>query len=310
MDDPSVGSLMAEKSGIFKLLDATHADQDLVRPALYAVAVPIGHIWDLSLRAFHTLRDCDLIFAEDSRKAGLLLAKLGIHQKRLVPLHDHNESAMADSWPQRLQTEHLAAVVMSDAGTPCMSDPGFKLFRAAHAIGLTCKPIPGPAAAMALLSVAGIATDRFCFVGFLPNKASKRQAEVEGWLQWAGITVVFFETANRVEKSLRLLADMLPQARISFGRELTKVYEEVRTFDTVADCWQFFLQGRLTLKGEFVWAVEIPEATCSLDGFDDAVKQAFRQGYTSKEILQEWLAKGAKKNQIYPKILELKKDLE
>lgn len=282
---------------------------EVERPCLYSVGVPIGNVLDLSFRAYLVLSQVDVIFAEDTRKAGILLSKMGVSGKKLVALHDHNENALSKSWPAQLLKDSMAAALITDAGTPCISDPGFRLFRSAHEVGLLCRPVPGPAASVTLLSAAGIATDRFCFVGFVPNKEGKRRKEISEWLNLEGYTIVFFESASRVLKTLSVLSELAPNARLAFGRELTKTYEEIKSFGTATECKQYFEGTEATLKGEFVWALEVPKKNLTMDtvsNIDEQIQNDLEMGLSSKEILAKWIKQGLKKNEVYPKILQIK----
>lgn len=189
------------------------------------VATPIGNLGDLAPRAREALASADVIAAEDTRRTGQLLAAIGV-QRPLLSLHSHNEHERADGLVARLaRGEHV--VLVSDAGTPLLSDPGYELLRRALAAGHAVHAIPGPTAIAAALSVAGLATDRFCFEGFLPARAGERVARLEA-LRREPRTMVLFETPHRIAESLgdcaRVLGDERPAA---LARELTKVYETV-----------------------------------------------------------------------------------
>ena len=161
---------------------------------LYVVATPIGNLEDLSPRARQTLADVDLIAAEDTRHTGRLLLHFGI-KTRLLALHDHNEADRAGTVIDALRSGQSVALV-SDAGTPLISDPGYRVVQAAHKAGIRVSPVPGPSALAAALSVAGLPTDRFCFEGFLP---SKQKASLDRMAGLAGEprTLVFYETVHR-----------------------------------------------------------------------------------------------------------------
>lgn len=222
-------------------------------PTLYVVATPIGNLADLSPRAQEVLRSVAAICAEDTRRSGQLLSHFGIQQP-LVALHEHNEDALAQRLVSRLQAGESLALV-SDAGTPLVSDPGFRLVRAARAAGIKVSPVPGACAAIAALSVAGLPSDRFTFEGFLPAKASARREQLQR-LAGETRTLVFYESSHRIAESL---ADM----RAAFGddrpavlaRELTKLFE------TVLDGTLAELQAKVDAddnqrKGEFVVMVQ------------------------------------------------------
>jgi 16S rRNA (cytidine1402-2'-O)-methyltransferase len=189
------------------------------------VATPIGNIGDLSPRAMETLRAADLVLAEDTRHTATLLAACGI-SRPLLSLHDHNESGRVATLLARLRRGEVLALV-SDAGTPLLSDPGFVLVRAVAAAGLEVRTIPGPSAVTAALAVAGLPTDRFVFEGFLPTRSGERQA-VLARLSAEARTLVLFEAPHRIGKTLQQLAVAFgPERAAVVARELTKMYETV-----------------------------------------------------------------------------------
>ncbi|MGS1128144.1 16S rRNA (cytidine(1402)-2'-O)-methyltransferase [Rhodanobacter sp. UC4437_H4] len=192
---------------------------------LWVVATPIGHRDDLSARAIETLRAVALIAAEDTRHSRPLLLHHGIATP-LVALHDHNEREVVDALVARLQGGESVALI-SDAGTPLISDPGFRLVRAARAAGIRCAPIPGACAAIAALSVAGLPSDRFVFEGFLPAKAAARRSRLQE-LAGESRTIIFYESSHRVAESLADMRDVFGAEREAvLARELTKMFETV-----------------------------------------------------------------------------------
>ncbi|HUH00198.1 MAG TPA: 16S rRNA (cytidine(1402)-2'-O)-methyltransferase [Gammaproteobacteria bacterium] len=192
---------------------------------LWIVATPIGNLEDLSPRAQRILGEVDLVACEDTRHSGRLLAAFGL-KARLASLHEHNEEREVPGLVARLQAGTSIALV-SDAGTPLLSDPGFRLVRAAAAAGLEVSPVPGPSALLAALSVAGLPTDRFSFEGFLPARAAGRKARLRE-LAADARTLVFFEAGNRVAALLGDAAEALGEGRAaSVARELTKLHETV-----------------------------------------------------------------------------------
>jgi 16S rRNA (cytidine1402-2'-O)-methyltransferase len=192
---------------------------------LYIVATPIGNLADLSPRASEVLGQCALIAAEDTRRTGALLQRVGINV-RLVSLHEHNEAAQTSRLLELLDSGQDLAVV-SDAGTPLISDPGLRLVAAAAAQGIVVTPVPGPSAVTAALSVSGLATDRFVFEGFLPRRAGKRRtrlAELAGETR----TLVFFEAVHRIREAIAdMCAAFGPSRRAVVARELTKLHEQI-----------------------------------------------------------------------------------
>ncbi|GHA85185.1 ribosomal RNA small subunit methyltransferase I [Lysobacter bugurensis] len=220
---------------------------------LHVVATPIGHLGDLSPRARETLAGVDAICAEDTRHTRQLLAHFGI-ERPLVALHQHNESAQSAQLVARLQAGESLALV-SDAGTPLISDPGFRLVRAAREADIRVSPVPGACAAIAAMSVAGIASDRFTFEGFLPAKTGARRERLAR-LASESRTLVFYEAAHRIQETLDDCAAAFGGERhAALGRELTKLFE------TVLDGPLDRLRDRVAAdpnqrRGEFVLIVE------------------------------------------------------
>ncbi|MET3929050.1 16S rRNA (cytidine(1402)-2'-O)-methyltransferase [Lysobacter soli] len=220
---------------------------------LHVVATPIGNLGDLSARALETLKTVDAICAEDTRHTRQLLSHFGL-ERPLIALHEHNEDAQAAQLVARLQSGESFALV-SDAGTPLVSDPGFRLVRAARAAGLRVSPVPGACAAIAALSVAGMPSDRFVFEGFLPAKASARRERLSR-LTGEVRTLIFYESAHRIEESLDdLVAAFGERRRGTIARELTKLFETVLD-GTLADLRQRVGADANQRKGEFVLIVE------------------------------------------------------
>jgi 16S rRNA (cytidine1402-2'-O)-methyltransferase len=187
------------------------------------VATPIGNLEDFSPRAQRILGEADLVVCEDTRHSGRLLAAFGI-KARLAALHEHNEERQVPGLLARLEAGESIALV-SDAGTPLISDPGFRLVRAAAALNCTIRPVPGPSALLAALSVAGLPTDRFCFEGFLPARDKARRDRLSA-LASETRTIVLFEAGNRLVSLLRDAADVLgPERAAAVARELTKLHE-------------------------------------------------------------------------------------
>jgi 16S rRNA (cytidine1402-2'-O)-methyltransferase len=190
---------------------------------LYVVATPIGNLGDLSPRACAVLSDCALVAAEDTRHTGVLLKHFGIHTPQLS-LHDHNEQHRASDIIERLRQGDSVALV-SDAGTPAISDPGFELVRAVAAAGFEIISIPGPCAAIAALSIGALPTDRFCFEGFLPARGAARRKRLQS-LATEGRTVVLYEAPHRVRETLEDCAAVFGSDRHgAVAREITKLHE-------------------------------------------------------------------------------------
>ena len=216
---------------------------------LFVVATPIGNLQDMSARAAEVLATVHLIAAEDTRHSKRLLAHFGVGT-RLIALHDHNEKEMAERLLRQLAGGDDVALI-SDAGTPLISDPGYRLVRAAHAAGISVVPVPGPSALTAALSVAGLPTDRFRFEGFLPAKQVARRQRLDA-LAGETITLVFYESSHRIIDSLQDMAACLGDERPAVvARELTKLYETVLC-GTLAELHAHISGDPQQQKGEFV----------------------------------------------------------
>lgn len=275
---------------------------------LYIVATPIGNLDDLSNRAVHVLSRVDVVAAEDTRHSGRLLQHLGL-SKRLIALHDHNERDRAEGLLRELEAGRSVALI-SDAGTPLISDPGYVLVREARNRGLQVSPIPGPCALVTALSAAGLPTDRFLFVGFLPAKRTGRRAALEK-LARETATLVFYESPHRILDTVADIAAMLGEGReLVLGRELTKTFETFYS-GTVQEVLDVLSADPHGSKGEFV--VMIHGADQALD--DDA-PGALDVDRLIKLLLAELPVKkvaklaaelsGRPKNELYQRALELK----
>ena len=222
---------------------------------LFVVATPIGNHEDITARALRVQREVALIAAEDTRRTAHLLTRYGITTKT-TSLHEHNEHGKTASLIARLQAGDSIAIV-SDAGTPTISDPGVHFIAQARAEGIRIEPIPGPSALIAALSVAGVRTDAFTFLGFPPIRSNDRKTWFEN-LAAAGRTVVFYEAPHRVSRTLRELRDRIGDANIFIARELTKSYE------TLVKCHiseaEVLMAGQ---PGEFTIVVEIGQTPYS-----------------------------------------------
>ncbi|MCC6505664.1 MAG: Ribosomal RNA small subunit methyltransferase I [Alphaproteobacteria bacterium ADurb.BinA280] len=226
---------------------------NLASGCLYVVATPIGHLDDLSPRALKVLAEVDVIAAEDTRHTQQLLAAKGL-RRPLLALHDHNEAQQIVHVLARLADGEQVALV-SDAGTPLISDPGYRLVRAAREAGVKVSPIPGACAAIAALSVAGIASDRFVFEGFLPPKASARRERL-AVLQGETRTLLFYESSHRIEESLEDMISVLGAQRGAvLARELTKLFETVLS-GTLDELRMQLASDANQRKGEFVVIVQ------------------------------------------------------
>ncbi|SMB80804.1 16S rRNA (cytidine1402-2'-O)-methyltransferase [Pasteurella testudinis DSM 23072] len=236
---------------------------------LYIVATPIGNLQDISQRALAILATVDRIAAEDTRHSGVLLSHYGI-KKPLFALHDHNEQQKAELLVARLrQGENIALI--SDAGTPLISDPGFHLVRHCRQAGIKVVPIPGACAAITALCAAGIASDRFCFEGFLPAKSKARRDKFEG-LKNEERTLIFYESTHRILDSLQDMQTVWGGERyLVLARELTKTWETIHG-DALDNLLHWLQQDSNRTKGEMVLIVEGQSAVEESEFSADAVK--------------------------------------
>ena len=195
----------------------------LTTSTLYLVATPIGNLEDITLRALRTLRQCDLVAAEDTRRTGQLLKHFGI-SKPLISYFQFNEARRAEEILERLKCGEKIALV-TDAGSPGISDPGERVVRAALAAGFRVESVPGPCALVAALTSSGLPSNEFHFIGFLPHKSGQRRKELEKLKAIPG-TIIFYESPFRVVKLLADLADLFPSRQVAMARELTKKFEE------------------------------------------------------------------------------------
>jgi 16S rRNA (cytidine1402-2'-O)-methyltransferase len=272
---------------------------------LYVVATPIGHLQDITLRALAVLGAVELIAAEDTRKTAQLLAHHGIATPR-VSYHDHNETRRTPELLERLRRGASIALV-SNAGTPGISDPGFRLISAAAAEGIRVVPIPGPSAAAAALSVSGLPTDAFVFAGFLSKKAGKRLSQIKALASEAR-TVILYESPRRIRTLVAELHQALGDRHAVLAREITKIHEEfIRgRLSTV----QAALAGRAEIKGECTLILAGAEARPSLpqDLLREELRRALAAAPRSLSELARELAQrhGLPKKAVYAEAIKIK----
>ena len=280
-------------------LAANHGD---LAAGLYILATPIGNAADISLRALETLQACDVIAAEDTRVTAKLLAIHGI-SKPLIPYNDHNGPQMRPKILGRLERGERV-VLVSDAGTPLVSDPGYKLVREAIAAGASVIALPGPSAVLTALTLSGLPSDRFLFAGFLSAKPGERKTVLE---ECKGIqaTLIFFESAQRLAESLTAMAQVLGDRPAVMARELTKLHEEVRRGRLMELAIHYEKAG--APKGEVTLLVAPPqESAPDIAKIDAALRAAlvFMPVKAAADLIAG-LTDGSRK-QIYARALELK----
>jgi len=270
---------------------------------LYIVATPIGNLEDITLRAIRVLKEVSLIAAEDTRQTKKLLNHYGITTP-VTSYHEHNEKDKAPYITGRLLGGESVALV-SDAGTPGISDPGYRLTRAAVEAGIKVVAIPGPSALVSVLSVSGFAIDRFTFMGFVPHGGAARKKFVLG-MKVPDHTFVMYESPRRFRDTLDAIIELLGDVEVVVGRELTKVYEEV-------------IRGRASeirqalevkeLKGEIAFVVRTGELASS-ESFEDELKRLLAEGFHLKDAVKAVAAEfSLPKSDVYREALRIKEDI-
>lgn len=247
---------------------------------LSIVATPIGNLEDMTFRAVRTLKEVDLIAAEDTRHSRKLLAHFGI-TTRLTSYYDHNQALKGEQIIAALLQDKQVALI-SDAGTPCISDPGYQLVRDALAAGIRVVPIPGACAAVAALAMAGLPTDSFTFAGFPPNKEGKRRGFLASLASAHG-TVVLYEAPHRVAATLADIAAVLGERQVVVARELTKLYEEA-LHGTAGQVRELVQDGRE--RGEVVILIAPADEQSQISAGplpEEQLQQALKQGHSVKE---------------------------
>ena len=272
-----------------------------LEPGLYIVATPIGNLSDLSPRAAEILSRADLVAVEDSRVTAKLLQHIGV-KRPMLPYHDHNADRVRPGLIERMRGEAVALV--SDAGTPLISDPGYKLVRDARAAGIAVTTIPGPSAVIAALTLAGLPTDRFAFFGFLPAKAGARAAAIAEAASFRG-TLAFYESGPRLAASLAALRDGLGDRDAAVAREISKRFEEcvTGTLDTLAGRY-----AEAPPKGEIVMVVAPPgEAEAAGEGeIDDALREALQRLSPSRAAAEVAMRLALPRRAVYERVQQLK----
>jgi 16S rRNA (cytidine1402-2'-O)-methyltransferase len=221
--------------------------------ALYIVATPIGNLGDISERAIEILKQVDLIAAEDTRHSSTLLQRFGINTK-VTAYHEHNEEKITQQLIQQIQDGESIALI-SDAGTPLINDPGYKLVTAAHDKNIKVVPIPGPSAIITALSVSGLPTSKFIYEGYLPAKSEARKTHLNE-LKNESRTIVFYEAPHRIVESLKIMQEIFgAERRVTVARELTKQFEQI-VRDKLSVINEKLESEEIKIKGEFVVVVE------------------------------------------------------
>jgi 16S rRNA (cytidine1402-2'-O)-methyltransferase len=270
--------------------------------ALYLVATPIGNLGDITLRALETIAAADVLACEDTRVTRVLLDRYGIRQ-RPVASHEHNATEAGPKLIAALEAGKSVALV-SDAGTPLVSDPGFRLVEQALAAGIRVVPIPGPSAVLAALTASGLPSDAFLFAGFLPVKDGQRKTRLTE-LAAVPATLIFFESPRRLADTLVAMAEVLGDRPAAIGRELTKTFEEMRT-GTLAALAAHYAEAP-TPKGEIVICVGPPRENANApEDIDRLLVSLAAEMPASKAAAEAARMTGQPKQALYRRLLELK----
>ncbi|MGH1378798.1 MAG: 16S rRNA (cytidine(1402)-2'-O)-methyltransferase [Alphaproteobacteria bacterium] len=275
-----------------------------LKSGLYVVATPIGNLRDISLRALEVLRNCDVIMCEDTRVTRKLLNAYQIKGK-LCPYNDHSDDARRQYIVDQVKGGQVVALV-SDAGMPLISDPGYKLVRDCEEGGVYVTTIPGASAPLAALQISGLPSDRFCFIGFLPHKTNARKKLLSQWCEVPG-TLIAFETAPRLLASLQDIDSALGVREVAVVREITKLYEEVRKGSPSDLCSHYEKEG--LPRGEIVLVISPPEdVEITDDEVFDMIRDALKSMRTKDAAAFVAEKVGRKKNDLYDIALQISKE--
>ena len=277
-----------------------------MKKGLYIVATPIGNLGDISARALETLNFADVIACEDTRVTKKLFSLLGISlKKNFITLHDHNEEEHAQILINLINKENKTIALVSDAGSPLISDPGYKLIRRCREQGINIFTIPGCCALICALQLSGLPTNKFMFAGFIPNK-DKARKDLFSSLQILDATLVFYETAPRILKTLTVAKDFFANREMAVVREISKIYEETIS-GSANELIDIFNQKEP--KGEIVFMIAPPSEEKIVDiDIDSILRQKLQQHPLKtavKELVEEYKLN---KNDVYSKALEIKNE--
>lgn len=286
------------------IIGAHRFEAEPVAPGLHVVATPIGNLGDITLRALSTLAAADTVLCEDTRTSGTLMARFAI-KARLQPYHEHNAKEVRPHILERLQ-QGAAIALISDAGMPLVSDPGYRLVKEAVELGIPVTACPGPSAVLTGLALSGLPTDRFLFGGFVPQKQGERKRLFEEFAKLRA-TLIFFESPHRIVDTLQDIAEAFPARPVAVTRELTKLHEEVlrgTAANVAAD-----LQSRTAVKGEITLLIGPPEeeeGAVSEEDLDAAIAAALASMPASKAASDIAKRFNLNRSDIYQRILASK----
>jgi len=291
--------------------DSKETPQTLEKSSIYIVATPIGNLGDISLRALEVLKNCDLIAAEDTRVTGKLLSLLSIKSKKLISFYDQIEQKKAKGLIEKVKEEGISLALVSDAGTPLISDPGYHLIKLAHEENIKVIPIPGASSLTSLVSASGLPSSRVLFLGFLPKKKNLIKIEMQEWKKFKS-SIVFFESAKRVVKTIEILSEIYPESQVCIGRELTKKNETIRQDNCLS--LLKWLEEDAVLKGELAVMISIPlgETETSPEILKEKIQEILSQDpdIPTREVIQRLDESQTSNKELYNLVLEEKKKLQ
>ena len=273
---------------------------------LFVVATPIGNLKDITLRALEVLKNVDIVACEDTRQTKKLLTHYGIEGKKLIPYHEHNEKRQAEKLISLL-VEGKDVALVSDSGTPCISDPGYRLVKKARESGIEVFPVPGPSAVIAALSASGFPTNAFTFLGFLPKKEKQLKEKLEEIVRHP-YTVVCYESPHRLKRTLELIAELEPGKEIGVFKEISKV-NELFLKGTAEDVLKA-LEEKDALRGEFVLLFPPEEKEKErAEDLEEMLLELRGRGFSLKDAVKEVRKlTGVSKRKIYEKALKVFKE--
>ena len=267
---------------------------------LILVSTPIGNLSDISNRAIESLNSADIIACEDTRTSAQLFSLIGVKAKKLIPYHEHNADSARPKIIAFLEQE-LTVALVSDAGTPLISDPGYRLVRECHQKNIQVTTVPGANAVLSALQLSGLPSDAFLFAGFLPNKKTARQEALQKHKN-VSATLIFFETANRLIAALEDILDVLGDREMAVVREITKKFEEVKSA-SVSELLSFYTQNGAP-KGEIVLVIDRTQQTTNIENIDELIQKTLENHSTKDTALLVSKATGLHKKEVYQKVLE------
>ncbi len=289
-------AMVWKNKGIMKI-----KGKNSISSGLYVTATPIGNLGDISIRALELLQSADLIACEDKRVSGKLLSHYDI-KKPMISYHDHNANEVMPKLIDALKAGKIIALI-SDAGTPLISDPGYKLVNACQNENIPVISLPGASAILCALTSAGMPTDNFLFCGFLPPKTVARQKEIRKF-ENIGVTLVYYESAKRLLSCLKDIKEVLGNRQVAVCRELTKLYEEIRK-DSLENLIKHY-ENSATPKGEIVLVVAPPAKVGGMvDDLDSALKEALKKLTVKEAVAAVTYMTGRKRKEVYKRALEL-----